>query len=138
MLLHGTDFQKPSYREKFKIKGKFRIVPLNFGSYDGKKVFDYEEVAIQTKDMSFDDYKQLRGLSLIVETIHNGRPFEEFFRFALTFGISRSRFILYIFNSIKNSGSKILSIFNDFLRETETELWENENDMIKFYTNEKN
>ena len=45
-----------SVRGKFKYKGKFRIVPLNFGEYDGHKIFDYEEAGVGTKDLSFDDF----------------------------------------------------------------------------------
>ena len=37
MMLNGTEFKNPSYREQFGYKGKYRIVPLNFGEYDGKK-----------------------------------------------------------------------------------------------------
>lgn len=53
MMLNGTEFKKPSYRKAFGYEGKFRIVPLNFGEYDGKRIFDYEEVGVITKDMSF-------------------------------------------------------------------------------------
>ena len=50
MLLHGTEFQDPDYRAEHGIKGKFRIVPLNFGKYGGKQVLDYEEVGIETAE----------------------------------------------------------------------------------------
>ena len=60
MMLHGTEFKNPEYREQFKYKGKYRIVPLNFGEYDGQKIFDYEEVGIETKDLSFKDYLDIR------------------------------------------------------------------------------
>ena len=43
MMLHGTNFKQPSYRKKFGYITKYRIVPLNFGEYEGHKVFDYEE-----------------------------------------------------------------------------------------------
>ena len=56
MMLHGTEFKNPEYRKQFGYKGKFRIVPLNFGNYENEKIFDYEEVGIQTKDLSFEDY----------------------------------------------------------------------------------
>ena len=67
MMLNGTEFKKPSYRKEFGYKGKFRIVPLNFGEYDGSRIFDYEEVGVITKDMSFDDYLYLRVIALFVQ-----------------------------------------------------------------------
>ena len=33
MMLHGTEFKNPEYRDKFKYKCKFRIVPLNFDDF---------------------------------------------------------------------------------------------------------
>ena len=62
-MFHGTEFKNPEYRKKFKYKGKFRIVPLNFGEYDGKRIFDYEEAGIETKDISFKDYLDIRTLA---------------------------------------------------------------------------
>ena len=51
------EFKNTQYaRKEFDIKGRFRIVPLNFGEYEGEKIFDFEEVGIQTKDMPFEDY----------------------------------------------------------------------------------
>ena len=35
MLLTGTEFKNPEYRNQHGIKGKFRVVPLNFGRYEG-------------------------------------------------------------------------------------------------------
>jgi len=56
MMLHGTEFQNPKFRENWGYKGKYRIVPLNFGEYENTRIFDYEEAGIATKDMPFEDY----------------------------------------------------------------------------------
>ena len=71
MMLDGTKFKDQKYRASFGMKGKYRIIPLNLGSYDGVKVFDYEEVCVENKDMSFEDYLYLRQLAIIVESIFN-------------------------------------------------------------------
>lgn len=138
MLLHGTDFQKPAYREKFKIKGRFRIVPLNFGEYEGQRVFDYEEVGVETKDMPFADYKYLRGVSLMVETLHNGRPFEEHFRYALSLGERRSDMLVRVFNILEQAPEKLQKIVAGFMSETESELWEDEDELLEFYRRDEN
>ena len=99
MLLHGTEFKDPEYRKRFGYEGKFRIVPLNYGEYDSVKVFDYEEVAIQTDSTSFQDYLDLRGMALFIESLINGRPFDELFSYAEKFGISRTK-VLKVFKII--------------------------------------
>ena len=70
MLLYGTQFKDPKYREKYSIDGKYRLVPLNFGDYMGEKVFDIEEVGIATNTMTFNDYLWLRGLCLFTEVLY--------------------------------------------------------------------
>ena len=133
MMLHGTEFKDPKYRASFDMKGKYRIVPLNLGEYDGVKTFDYEEVCVENKDMSFKDYLDIRQFALIIETVFNNQPFEVFFRYAITEGISRYDFLLQTLNNIHKAPKKIIDIFNDFKRESKEELWNSDVEMIKYY-----
>jgi radical SAM superfamily enzyme YgiQ (UPF0313 family) len=138
MMLYGTKFKDQKYRAKFNMKGKYRIVPLNLGEYDGVKIFDYEEVCVENKDMSFDDYLDIRKLAVVIETILNNRPFEVFFRYAITLDILQFDFLLRILNNIDRAPKKIIDIFNEFKRETKEELWDSEIDLIKYYNKDEN
>ena len=138
MLLHGTEFKSPEYRKKFGIKGKFRIVPLNFGEYAGAKVFDYEEVCIENKDMSFTDYVYLRGFALLVEALLNGRPFEEFFLYAGTLGVSRTRFLQRLYDNLADAPATVRAVMADFLDETQSELWDSEAALVAHYQQPEN
>ena len=73
---------------------------MNFGEYDGKKVFDYEEAGIATKDLSFNDYLFLRALALLVESLHNGKPFDEFFKYAKLFNIQPASLLQILYDNI--------------------------------------
>ena len=48
MLLNGSEIESNSSRSEFKFESKFRISPRCFGVYDGRTVFDMEEVVIST------------------------------------------------------------------------------------------
>ena len=133
MMLNGTEFKKPSYRKEFGYEGKFRIVPLNFGEYEGVKVFDYEEVGVITKDMSFDDYLQLRILALFVESLHNGKPFNEFFLYAKNYNIQSATFLKILIDNIKNAAPEIQNLVNEFVGETKSELWDSEEKLVEHY-----
>ena len=133
MMLYGTEFKDPGYRANFDMKGKYRIIPLNLGEYDGVKTFDYEEVCVENKDMSFKDYLDIRQFALIIETVFNNQPFEVFFRYAITEGISRYDFLLQTLNNIHKAPKKIIDFFNDFKRESKEELWNSDVEMIKYY-----
>jgi len=138
MMLYGTKFKNPEYRETFGMKGKYRIVPLNLGEYEGVKVFDYEEVCVENKNMSFEDYLDIRQLALVIESILNNHPFEVFFRYAITSGIPKFNFLLRILNNLNKAPKKIINIFNEFKRESKEELWDSEEEMIKYYQNNEN
>ena len=138
MMLNGTNFKLPEYREKYKYLTKFRIVPLNFGKYDGEKVFDYEEVGIQTKDLSFKDYLFIRALALFVEALYNGKPFGEFFKYARIYKIQPADLLKILYDNILDAPKDVQNLVNDFIEETKNELWDTEEDLINFYKKDEN
>jgi len=138
MMLHGTEFRNPQYRDKFKYKCKFRIVPLNFGEYDGRKIMDYEEVGVANKDLSFEDYLYIRVLALLVESLHNGRPFYEFFKFAKKFDIQPASLLSILCDNISDSPKSVQKLVNDFVNETKSELWDSEEKLIEHYKKDIN
>ena len=138
MLLNGTEFQDPAYRRKHGIEGRFRIVPLDFGEYEGERVLDYEEVGIQTNDMSFEDYLYLRGFALLVEALHNGRPFEELFRQAISFGVNRTELLRRVYDRMGRAPDDVQKIMSGFLEETRGELWDSEEELVAHYRQDEN
>ena len=138
MILYGTEFKNPEYKTKYGYEGKFRIVPLNFGEYEGEKIFDYEEVGVKSNDISFKDYLELRALALMVETLVNGRPFDEFFLYADKFGITKTNILEGLLNNIDSAPLEIKKLYKDFLTETEDELWDSEEDLLNHYKKEEN
>ena len=138
MMLHGTKFKNPQYRDKFRYKCKFRIVPLNFGEYDGQKIMDYEEVGVEHKDLSFEDYLYIRVLAVLVESLHNGKPFYEFFKFSKKFGIQPASLLRILYDNISDSSKNIQKLINEFVNETKNELWDSEENLIEYYKKDKN
>jgi radical SAM superfamily enzyme YgiQ (UPF0313 family) len=138
MMLHGTKFKNPQYRDKFRYKCKFRIVPLNFGEYDGQKIMDYEEVGVEHKDLSFEDYLYIRVLAVLVESLHNGKAFYEFFKFSKKFGIQPASLLRILYDNISDSSKNIQKLINEFVNETKNELWDSEENLIEYYKKDKN
>lgn len=138
MLLYGTEFKDPEYRQTYEIKGKYRIVPLDFGEYSGERVFDVEEVCITTKDMSFEDYLWIRGLCFVVESLYNSRTFDELFRYALSLGISRFKMIERLYGALPSAPEQVREVAHHFIEETRSELWNSEKELIDHYQNDDN
>ncbi len=138
MMLNGTEFKNPDFRKKYDYIGKFRIVPLNFGEYNNERIFDFEEVGISTKDMSFDEYLSLRGLALLVESLVNGKPFYEFFKYSKIFKIEAADLLKSMYDNIKQASPNIQKIISGFIEETKGELWESEEELVAYYKIDKN
>jgi radical SAM superfamily enzyme YgiQ (UPF0313 family) len=138
MMLYGTEFKDPGYRLRYNMKGKHRIIPLNCGEYGGEKVFDYEEVCIENKDMAFDDYLYMRKFALMTEVIFNNSIFELYFKYALSEDIKKSEFILAAIENIETAPKKLLKLFEEFNRETSEELWDSEEEMVRYYKKNEN
>lgn len=138
MMLHGTPFKTPAYRTEFGMEGKYRLVPLNFGEYGGTRIFDIEETCIKTKDMSFDDYLWLRGLSLVVEVINNSRPFAGLFKYARFWGITPSQLIKEVYYSLDQASEAVHKVVQGFMGETSGELWDSEDALVAHYRKDEN
>ena len=138
MMLYGTEFKDPAYRKEFGYKSKFRIVPLNFGEYEGQKLFDYEEAGIESNTLSFDEYLYLRALALLVESLHNDRPYDEFFRYAKLFDIQPATMIKTLYDNISGASENIKKIIQEFMDETKGELWDTEQGLLNHYKEEEN
>lgn len=134
ILLHGTPFQDPHYREKYAMQGKFRLVPLNFGEYGGKRVFDFEEICIANKDWSFEDYLDTRALALTVEALYNNQPYRSLFLLAREHGVTPSRIVLAAHDRIDEAPEGVRNLVSGFLRETRGELWDSEEALDKHYS----
>ncbi len=138
MMLYGTEFKNPKYRQDWGYVGKYRIIPLNFGEYNNEKSFDFEEVGVATKDLSFEEYLYVRSIALMVESLHNGRPFNEFFAYAKQYGIRPATFLKNLLDNIHLSSNKVRKVFDDFIEETKSELWDTEEALMDHYNQEKN
>jgi radical SAM superfamily enzyme YgiQ (UPF0313 family) len=138
-ILHGTPYaDDKKYVKKHGYKTKFRIVPLDFGKYDNDYIFDYEEVGIATNTFSFKDYIESRKLTLIIDLCYNGNTFTALKKYILSNGLKRSEWIKYIYKNIDRLDKSFKHIIDSFVNETKSELWNSEEELVKYYSNIQN
>lgn len=135
---NGTVYKDVNYRKKFGYEGKFRLIPYDFGVYEGKRIFDYEEVAVFSKDLSFKEYLEIRKFSLLLEVLYNNYIFAEALKFLRENGVSNYGFLVYIMDRLEKAPHAIRNIFNSFLSETAGELVTSEEGLINHYSDEQN
>ena len=82
MLLPGSEMAIPSERSKYQFQTKFRILPRDFATLsNGKRICEIEEVVISTKDMTFNEYVELRVLGFVLWMTNKGILYDPIIKF---------------------------------------------------------
>jgi hypothetical protein len=147
MMLQGADLGREEAINKYDMKSKYRIVPKDFGTYRGKRVFDIERVCIATNTMSFEEYLECRRFSLLNHFFSYSVfvPIKKLLRKDLD--ISLYEFIFSLFETLegrkKNKDGKKLpenfsKIYFDFSKESEDELYDSKEHIEKFFSSDEN
>ena len=128
-LMFGKD-----YRDKYKMKTKFRLQPKCFGNYElyneSFPCAEIDEVCVANNTMSYQDYLKSRFLDLTVEIFYNNGVFREFINLLNQYDIKASTLIKTINDYIPQSPLK--NLYAGFLKENEECLWENKSELEKF------
>ena len=119
------------------MKTKFRVVPRCYGTYEvlGKKISiaEIEEICIANNTLSFENYLECRKMNLIIQIFFNDGVFEEILFLLRKLDISVWDWLSKIYANSKNSKfKKFNNLLQDFLDDSERELWTNLEDLIKF------
>ena len=132
-LLYGTDYKNPEYRRQHGYQGKWRLIPLDFGEYDGEPIFDVEEVAVSSNYATFEDYLRVRGFALLTECLYNNYVFWELLRYLKDYGISPYAWLKAVWDRRGQFPAEARRVFESFIEETQRELFDTEADLIRFY-----
>ena len=147
MMLQGAELGREEAINKYDMKSKYRIVPKDFGTYRGKRVFDIERVCIATNTMSFEEYLECRRFSLLNHFFSYSVfvPIKKLLRKDLN--ISLYEFIFSLFETLegrkKNKDGKKLpenfsKIYFDFSKESEDELYDSKEHIENFFSSDEN
>lgn len=140
MLLPGTEMYTDKSREECKFNVKYRLLPTSFGEYAGKRCFEIEEVAVGSKDLSFEEYLEMRAVFFLVHNIHSNAVFNALARFLLYLGDDAIDFFLYLLKqrSLLSRDSFPFRVMEDYLRDTQKELFDSKEEAIAYYSEDKN
>jgi radical SAM superfamily enzyme YgiQ (UPF0313 family) len=134
-MLHGTPYKDdPKYVEEYGYQTKFRLVPLDFSLIGEDRVFDVEEVGIETNSFPFEDYVTAREYLLTLDICFSTGVFQPLLRHAADHGVTVSSLINTVFEGRQNYGGAIQEIFASFVADTKGELWNNEEELVAYYS----
>jgi len=138
MFLKGTIYEDKKFTERYGYKSKFRLLPTQFGIYGGEKIFEFEEVAISTNSMTFNEYVETRKFIFLVEVLYNSKILRELEFFLEDYKLNYYDFVFFVYKEIKNFPQEIKTVMQSLERQSISELKDSEESAIKYYSKESN
>lgn len=132
-LLYGTDYKDEAYRTQWGYQGKWRLVPFNFGEYEGQKLFDVEEVAVASSTLPFEDYLKIRVFALLTEIMYNDYQCWELVKYLGEFGLSPFDWLKRTMDHLDRAPSSVRQVVQSFVKDTKEELWDSEEELFAYY-----
>ena len=138
MLLPGSPLYEDKVFAKFQMVTRYRVIPRDFGKYEGNNVVEVEKLCVGTKDLSLEDYLFLRGFHFVIYCYYNGETFKELFHYLKGIGCEAYDFCYALLLHIDSAPASVKDIFTRFLVDTRNELWYSENDIHEHYAEDVN
>ena len=123
-IMDGIELNRPSHREKFKIKTKYRTLGQNYTKHDGHFIAEYEEVVVSTDTFSYEDFLDVRSINFLFFAVFTLDFQTWFFQFIRSEKISLSNFFLKFIKPNRNINwpKGYLRFLDDFKTSVEDEL----------------
>ena len=121
IMLHGTEASTKQYREKYGIKTAYRIIPRYISSDNELLTLEYEELVVETNDLSLEDFFRIRFFQFLFYVFKS----EIFLELSHALSINKLdtvTLIELIMEDKENWTPKTRNLFNDFYQATRDEL----------------
>ena len=138
MVLRGTPLGDEINQRLTEYTVKHRIVPQQFGKYEGSLILDTEEVAVATPTMSYADYLECRSLCFFLQVVYGNDVFRDVMHILKARSCSVFKWLLDIMDAVRSDNGKLGVLFQSFYSETQAELWDSEKSIYSFFENDEN
>jgi hypothetical protein len=138
LMLTGSQLEEEDFYERFGLITKYRVIPRDFGVYEGTNIAEVEKVCVGTSDLSIDDYLFLRGFHFIIYCYYNSEVFKELIYYLKLQECSIYDYCYGLLASMDESPESLRKIFREYLSETKNELWDSEDDIYERYSDDDN
>lgn len=138
MMLKGSEMETLESRQQFRFETRFRVLPKNYGVYDGSAVFDTEEIVVATDTLPFNDYITARTWHLTSSVFWNDGWFEQVVNYTRSQGIKNSDWWSLMVPAMEQSGPVMRGFLESFIGETIGELFPTREACVEHYCQPEN
>jgi radical SAM superfamily enzyme YgiQ (UPF0313 family) len=138
MVLNGTPISDEVDERREEYTVMYRIVPQQFGRYEGRLILDTEKVAVATPTMTFEDYLECRSLCFFLQVVYGNDLFQNHILLLRKYSCDVFEWVTEIMATVREDQGKVGKLFQAFYDETRDELWDSEEALYSFFEEEEN
>ena len=128
----------PEEQLKWKFQTKFRMLPMDFAKLrSGNKICEIEEVIVGSKDLSFEDYVQLRMIGFTLWMTNKGILYSSLIKFLRQQKIDVADLFFKMVQNQKNAPIIIQNIYEKFREATINELYDSPEEILSQIQNDE-
>lgn len=129
ILIRGSEIDSEAFREKYRIRTAFRIIPRYTGSYQEVHSVEYEEVVVEHRHFSKDDFFQVRLIQFLY-WIFSEKIFAEFVKWIRENDGDIVSFIRFVLAERRDWPASLENLVDGFERDARAEMLDR--DELKF------
>jgi len=125
MILQGSEMGTPEQVSKWKFETKYQILPEDFTTLsNGKRICEYGEYVVSSKDLSFDEYIELRMIALTLWLTNKGILYNSLLKLLRQQNVDISELFFQIVKRRKNASKSVQDIFESFSKSTKNDMYD--------------
>ena len=136
-LLPGTEMDTPASRETYFKRTGWRLHDNAFGVYDGERVFEGQEVVLETTSMSMDELRSFRFIHFLLQFMWGRKWYFDLLMLLRQDGIHPVDVILAVDRAFKSDQGELGDLYAEFRADHDLENFETFEDLAAYWSEDE-
>ncbi len=133
-LLPGTEMDTEESRQTYFKRTGWRLHDNAFGIYDGHKVFEGQEVVLETPTMTHEEVASFRYIHWLIQLMWGRRYYYDFVRLCWKIGLHPVDLAVEVYEAMKTDSGAIGDLYNGFTADYALEHFDTFEDLCDYWS----
>ncbi len=125
MILQGSEMGTPEQITKWKFQTKYQILPEDFTTLsNGKRICEIGEYVVGSKDLSFDEYLELRMIAFTLWLTNKGVSYNSLLKLLRQQKMDVAELFFQMVKRRKNAPKVIQDVYDSFCESTKNDMYD--------------
>jgi len=137
-LLPGTEMDSADSRDKWFHRTGWRLHDNAYGVYDGQKVFEGQEVVLETSTMSLDELRSFRFIHFMTQFMWGRRWYYDYLMLCKSYSLHPLDVILQVCQAFLADTGEIGTLYTDFQADHDLENFKTMEELAAYWCQNQN